>query len=516
MIHLNLLTYRWLKKSFLVSLLLFLLGIPNTFGQNQKHEVRGVWVTTFSNLDWPSKASLSVHVQKKEFIEMLDSLKKCNFNAVFVQVRAAGDAFYSSPYEPWSEWLTGKQGKPPSPYYDPMQFMIEECHKRNIEFHAWLNLLRGVSHHKYSDISEGHLYKKHPEWLYKYGASYHFNPGKPEIRNHIVAIVADIAKRYEVDGIHFDDYFYPYKVKGEKINDYADFKKYGTDQTLADWRRSNLNELITRVAETIKEIDPSIQFGISPLCVWRKKMDDSTGVDVPYSQSSYDDLYADTKMWYESGLLDYIAPQIYRSTLDKHTDFNLLVDWWKGIKTDRPMYIGLAMYKADEKKLSSWQDTHEILDQVRITRNLGLDGQLFFRAKHVLNNSHHHIDSLKENYYLNTALPVQMPWKQFPTIQLSELSLTSFGTHNHLSWQPDHPAEKYVIYRCNFYEHMMMETSDNIVAVVEHPSFIDFDVIPHGLYYYRITAIGKNGVESKNFLDIWSDSNHNTIFDHEY
>lgn len=293
-----------------------------------KREFRAAWVATIENIDWPSKKTLSSFKQKEEFLQILDVHKKVGINAVFVQVRSASDAFYAKSTEPWSEWLSGTQGKAPDPYYDPMNFMIEEAHSRNLEFHAWLNLNRGT-HKNPKSITNDHITKKKPEWFVSYGGYKLYNFGIPEVREYIKDLVVNMVKTYDVDGIHFDDYFYPYAIAGETFNDAATFKKFGKGfDNIADWRRQNINLLIKDISDAISVEKKWVKFGISPFGVWRNASVDKKGSPTEGGQTSYDNLYADTRKWAQFGWIDYIAPQVYFAFQHPKVPYLPLVNWW--------------------------------------------------------------------------------------------------------------------------------------------------------------------------------------------
>ena len=321
------------------------------------------------NIDWPSKKGLSTENQQNEFKNLLDYHQKIGINAVMVQVRAAADAFYAKSSEPWSEWLTGEQGKAPFPYYDPMDFMIQEAHQRNMEFHAWLNMNRGVQKST-KMVAATHIINKKPEWFLTYGGAKLFNLGIPEVRTYIVDIVMNIVKNYDVDGIHFDDYFYPYTITGEKLNDDETFKKYNNGfLKIDDWRRNNIDLMIEKISKSIKTEKPKMKFGISPLGVWRNKSVDPTGSDTQGGQTSYDNLYADSRKWIKNGWLDYIAPQIYFAFEHQKVPYKNLADWWRKNSYNRHLYIGQAAYKVDAKsKENAWLKGSQIPNQVRYNR----------------------------------------------------------------------------------------------------------------------------------------------------
>ncbi|MGA9636952.1 glycoside hydrolase family 10 protein, partial [Flavobacterium sp.] len=270
-----------------------------------KNEFRAVWIATVVNIDWPKTSIDGVEKEKADFIEILDTYKKLNYNAVIVQIRSVGDAFYPSKFAPWSRYLTGKEGKAPDPYYDPLEWMINETHARGFEFHAWFNPFRATFDLKKETLSPNHDMIKHPEWMIKYGEKYYYNPGLPEVQNHLVAVVDEVVKNYDIDAVHFDDYFYPYKIAGQDFNDVDAYTKYGNGLSLADWRRLNVNNYVKCTNYAIKKLKPWVQFGISPFGVWRNKSVDPRGSDTQSGQTNYDDLFADPMAWMEFGWIDY-------------------------------------------------------------------------------------------------------------------------------------------------------------------------------------------------------------------
>jgi uncharacterized lipoprotein YddW (UPF0748 family) len=283
-------------------------------------EMRGVWIASVANIDWPSQAGLSTERQQFELDSMLDVLQGMGMNTVFLQVRPNGDALYPNKYAPWSKWLTGKQGTPPAPYYDPLAYAITGAHKRKMELHAWLNPYRATFDGDTASLAPSHMFKALPseyrnQWLFKYGNRYYFNPANPNVVDHLVEIVGDIVTRYNVDGIHFDDYFYPYKEAGETLNDYNEFASYSRGFTnIEDWRRDNVNRLIQGVNTKVKKIKPWVKFGVSPFGVWRNKDKDPVrGSDTRAGITCYDDLFADVLLWLEKDWIDYVAPQLYWS-----------------------------------------------------------------------------------------------------------------------------------------------------------------------------------------------------------
>src|SRR5687767_1068360 len=254
---------------FLLPIAYCVLPIANCLAQ-PKYEFRAVWIASVDNIDWPPKGMMDLDSQKTEFIRQIELHKTNGMNAVIVQVRPAADAFYPSRYEPWSKWLAGKLGAHPQPYYDPLKFIIDETHKRGMEFHAWFNPYRGIVGVDVAKIDSASVAFRHPEWFVKYDKNLYFDPGLPEARQHTTNVVLDVVNRYDVDGVHFDDYFYPYKVAKLEFPDSASFKKYGSGFTsIDDWRRNNVDQLIKNISDSIRMVKPFVKFGISPFAVWR-------------------------------------------------------------------------------------------------------------------------------------------------------------------------------------------------------------------------------------------------------
>lgn len=261
-------------KSFLVIVFLNCFCFSNA---QPRYEFRAAWIATVDNIDWPSRGNYYPDSQKAEYIRLLNMHQRNGMNAVIVQVRPATDAFYSSPLEPWSEWLTGQQGKPPSPYYDPLQFMIEETHKRGMEFHAWCNPYRAEFTIGRSSISPAHLTRTHPDWFLTYGGTRYFDPGNKDAQQHVTYVIRDLVKRYDIDAIHFDDYFYPYRIANREFPDDASFVRFGNGLTRDEWRRSNVDSIIVFLSRAIKQENRYCKFGISPFGVWRNNDKDPEG-----------------------------------------------------------------------------------------------------------------------------------------------------------------------------------------------------------------------------------------------
>ncbi len=366
-------------KKILTGLLgMFLVfAVMNTTAFADTKEMRGAWISTVWNLDWPTVGSRNNQAQQKqEFITLLDKLQATGLNSVIVQVRPKGDALYSSSLNPWSDILTGTQGK--NPGYDPLAFMIEETHKRGMEFHAWFNPYRiTTSGTDVNALASNNMARKNPSWAIAYNNALYYDPGNPEVVNYLVETVAEVVKNYKVDGIHFDDYFYPSK----SFNDGTSYNKYGNGINKDDWRRANVNTLIQKVYTKINSINSSVSFGVSPRGIWKNATTDPAGSATKGGQSYYD-IYCDSVAWIKNGWVDYINPQIYWTFENSVAPYGVLVDWWaKQVKgTNVKLYIGHDVSKTEVAS--------QIETQVNYSRgNSEVDGNIFFRAKFICENS---------------------------------------------------------------------------------------------------------------------------------
>jgi uncharacterized lipoprotein YddW (UPF0748 family) len=368
-----------------------------------KPEFRGVWVATVDNIDWPSRGNYNSDSQKVEFVKLLDMHQRNGMNALIVQIRPATDAFYPSQYEPWSEFLTGRQGLPPVPYYDPLEFMIAETHKRGMEFHAWMNPYRAVFNTGKSSIAATHITKIHPEWFLTYGDKKYFDPGIKEAQQYVTAVVKDVVSRYAVDAIHFDDYFYPYRITGKEFPDQSSYSKYGKGMTKDDWRRSNVDSIIVSLSKVIKKENPNCQFGISPFGVWRNIEKDSVnGSNTRAGQTNYDDLYADILLWLKNSWIDYVAPQIYWEFEQKAAPYQIILDWWSKHTYGKNCYIGLGIYKSGTN--TYWKDITQLPRQIEALRKTpNVQGMIFFSSKTFEKNPNGWSDSLRLNYFKEPA-----------------------------------------------------------------------------------------------------------------
>lgn len=494
-----------IRSTFLFSLITVL--SVQFLNAQPKYEFRGVWIATVNNIDWPAGGVTDPGQQKADYIRLLDMYEKNGMNAMIVQVRPAADAFYPSQYEPWSQWLTGVQGKPPSPYYDPLQFMIEETHKRGMEFHAWLNPYRAVHNIGSFSVAENHITRIHPEWFVTYGDKKYFDPGNKEAQNFVVNVVRDIVKRYDVDAIHMDDYFYPYRIPGKEFPDEASYKKSGSLLNKDDWRRSNTDSIIKALSLVIKQEKKLCRFGISPFSVWRNNDKDSVrGSDSRSGQTNYDDLYADILLWLQKGWIDYVTPQLYFTIGHPKVDYAKLLDWWSRNSYGRHVYIGHGVYKAGTKE-AGWDNPNEIPNQIKLLRrNPNVQGSIYFSSVSFQRNPNGWNDSLQNNYYKYPALLPPMRWidneKPWPPIVEKEIDDDSIiqlkvkpDPRNHI------PIKYYVVYQYAADSHS--ETFGNVPQYISRlittPDGFKLKEplsSKHFSYRYVITAVGKNNNES--------------------
>ena len=385
-----------MKFYLLLFTILFALG--STAQIVAKPEFRAVWVATVDNIDWPDSPTIYAHIQKAAFLKLLNMHQRNGMNAVIVQVRPAADAFYPSPFEPWSQWLTGVQGQAPFPYYDPLEFMITETHKRGMEFHAWMNPYRAVFSITNSSITSTHITRQHPEWFITYGDKKYFDPGNKDVQRYVTNVVKDVVKRYQVDAVHFDDYFYPYRIAGKEFPDDAKYKQYGNGMSKDTWRRSNTDSIIVMLGKAIKETNKKCRFGISPFGVWRNASVDSMGSNTKAAQTNYDDLYADILLWLRMGWIDYVTPQLYWEIDHKLADFNTLADWWAAHSYGKDCYIGIGYYRANSN--AAWKDKTQLPKQIQKIRSLpALKGMAFYSSKVFEKNPNGWNDTLRLNYF---------------------------------------------------------------------------------------------------------------------
>ncbi len=383
-------------------------GTPTAY---RDRELRGEWIASVSNIDWPSRTGLSPAAQQAEFIALLDHARSIGLNAVFAQVRPAADAFWPSRYEPWSQYLTGTQGQDPG--YDPLGFMVQAAHDRGLALHAWFNPYRVSLQSDVTKLVPGHPARLHPEWIVSYGGQLYYNPGIPAARAFVENAIMDAVERYEVDGVHFDDYFYPYPVGDADFPDDDAFATYGADFTdRAAWRRHNVDLLVREVCDRVRTARPEAAFGVSPFGIWRNASSDPRGSATNGTQS-YDALNADTLGWVRKGWLDYIAPELYWNIGLPVADYAVLAPWWaQAVRgTDVQLWIGQALYKAgDPAQPDAWQDPAELSRHLTMDRGLPeINGEILFSAADVTADRIGAVARLSADHWMRPALPPLLP-----------------------------------------------------------------------------------------------------------
>ena len=465
-----------------------------------KREFRAAWIQSVNG----QFRGMPTEKLKQNLIGQLNSLQKAGINAIIFQVRPEADALYASRLEPWSRFLTGVQGKAPEPYWDPMQFMIDECHKRGMEFHAWINPYRTKTTLK-SELAPNHVYNIHPEWFVTYGDQLYFDPALPESRRHICMVVSDIVSRYDVDAIHMDDYFYPYPIKGKDFPDDASFARFGGGfSNKGDWRRSNVNVLIKKLHETIREIKPWVKFGVSPFGIYRNESSDPLGSKTKGLQN-YDDLYADVLLWAREGWIEYNIPQIYWHIGHPVADYETLVKWWARNTENRPLFIGQSVMNTVQNADPKNPSINQLLRKMALQRAYQtIGGSCQWPASAVVENAGKYRDALIAEYHKYPALPPVFDFmdNEAPAkVRKMKPVWTEDGYI--LFWTaPKYKEEmnravQYVVYRFNDKEKVNIDDPSHIVAITRD----NFYKLPYEdgktKYRYVVTALDRLHNESK-------------------
>ncbi|MCI0384259.1 glycoside hydrolase family 10 protein [Streptomyces sp. CNQ085] len=385
-------------------------GVRGGSGRHRAGQrLRGVWVATVANIDWPARPGLAAAEQRRQLLAHLDTAVERRLNTVFFQVRPTADALWPSPYEPWAQYLTGTQGEDPG--WDPLGFAVCEAHRRGLELHAWFNPYRVANHTDPARLADSHPARHHPEWVVAYGGKLYYNPGLPEVRAFVQDAMFDAVERYDIDGMHWDDYFYPYPVAGEVFDDDAAYERYGAAfADRADWRRDNIDRLVREAALRLRRTKPRVRFGISPFAVWRNAGTDPEGSDTRAGVETYDDLYADTRKWVRERWIDCIVPQVYWDIGFAAADYAKLVPWWADVVrgTGVELHIGEALYKAgDPAQGPAWHDPAELSRHLTFCgRHPEVRGNAYFSARHVAADPIGAMSRVVEDHY---DRPVRAP-----------------------------------------------------------------------------------------------------------
>ena len=482
-----------------VCALLFSLTVAAQFQPERypKREFRAAWIQAVNG----QFRGIPTEKLKQTLISQLNSLQEAGINAIIFQVRPEADALYASQLEPWSRFLTGVQGQAPNPYWE---FMIEECHKRGMEFHAWINPYRVKTSLK-NELAPGHVYNIHPEWFVTYGDQVYFDPALPESRRHICMVITDIVSRYDVDAIHMDDYFYPYPKQGVDFPDDASFARYGGGfSNKADWRRSNVNVLIKKIHETVRELKPWVKFGVSPFGIYRNQKSDPLGSKTNGLQN-YDDLYADVLLWAREGWIDYNIPQIYWQIGHPVADYETLVKWWAKNTENRPLFIGQSVMNTVQNADPQTPSMNQLPRKMALQRAYQtIGGSCQWPASAVVENAGKYRDALMAEYHKYPALPPVFDFmdneapdkvrKMKPV--WTEDGYLLFWTAPKYKDEMDR-AVQYVIYRFDAKEKVDISDPSHIVAITRD----NFYKLPYEngktKYRYVVTALDRLHNESK-------------------
>ncbi|GAA1866232.1 family 10 glycosylhydrolase [Asanoa iriomotensis] len=423
-----------------------------------KRELRGMWLTTVSNIDFPSKPGLPEEKVKAEYLGWLDLAQKMNHNAVFVHVRPSGDAFWPSAYAPWSEWLTGVRGKDPG--WDPLAWMVAETHARNLEFHAWFNPYRGSqpatsggAGADFAKLAPDHPLRKHPEWAVAFpegeaNSRFYFDPGVPEARRHVEDAILDAVNRYDIDGVHFDDFFYPYP-EGYEFNDDRSYARYGGGMSRGDWRRSNVDTFVREIGERIRAAKPWVRFGLSPFGIWRNKASDPAGSPTK-GLESYEAIYADTRKWVRQKWLDYIVPQLYWNIGFDKADYAKLLPWWVATVKDTgvQLYIGQADYRIGEP--GPWSQPAELDKQLALNDRYAVAGSIHFSAKQVRADRLGAVSRYRDAHYAQPALvPTITRLRDARPPAPGPIGSRRDGDRTVLTWRPVDDVTGYAVYQAD-------------------------------------------------------------------
>ena len=466
----------------------------------QKREFRGVWIQCVNG----QFKGIGTENMQRTLSYQLDELQKDGCNAIIFQVRPECDALYESDLEPWSYYLTGKQGERPTPYWDPLQWMIDECHRRGMELHAWINPYRAKTKSPHQNAAN-HVIMRHPEWTFTYDGLTLLNPAYKECRDYICDVVKDIVERYDIDGLHIDDYFYPYPVAGIEIPDDAQYRAASNGiQDRGDWRRYNVNLYIQQMYETIHRVKPWVKFGVSPFGIYRNQKSDPNG-SMTNGLQNYDQLYADVLLWDANGWMDYCVPQLYWEIGNKAADYNELIRWWNRHLTRSALYIGEDVERTVKYTDPSNKNRHQLAAKMALHAELPrVQGTVLWYAKVTVDNIGNYGSSLRNNYWHTPALQPLMPHidkkapkapRKLKVVRMDDGAQVLFWTApKGKGWKDQ--AVKYVVYCFENGESIDIDNPLKIVKVTSDCLY----TIParlQGRYTYVVTALDRMQNESK-------------------
>lgn len=486
-------------KKILISVIFVFVAVVMVFGQ-QKREFRGAWIQCVNGqfLGMPTEA------MKKTLAYQLDELQKDGANAIIFQVRPECDALYESPYEPWSRFLTGTQGKAPQPYWDPLAWMVEQCHNRGMELHAWINPYRAKTKTT-TVLASNHIAVTAPQRVFAYDGQFIVNPGMAENRDYICKVIGDIVRRYDIDGLHMDDYFYPYPAAGEKIPDEQLFRQHSNGiSNIGDWRRYNVNLFVKQLHDTIASIKPWVKFGISPFGIYRNKANDVNGSDTKGLQN-YDDLYADVLLWVNNGWVDYCVPQLYWQIGHPTADYETLIKWWNKHSGNRPLYIGEDVERTAKYPDLNDKNRNQMPAKYALHKQMhNVNGTVLWYAKAVVDNVGNYGTMLRNVYWKYPALQPRMPFidgkapkkvKKLKPVWTKDGYVLFWTEPKGKNWKDK--AVKYVVYRFARNEKVVIDDATKIVAITTDTYY----KLPYDdgktQYTYVVTALDRMQNESK-------------------
>lgn len=479
-----------------LSLFLIVFMVSAGYSQTSKREFRGAWIQCVNG----QFQGMSKDKMQSTLKYQLDELQKDGVNAIIFQVRPECDALYVSDIEPWSRFLTGRQGT--NPGWDPLQWMIDESHKRGMELHAWINPYRAKTKNTF-EMANNHIAIKHPDYVFAYDGQLILNPGMPECRDYICNVVRDIVSRYDVDGLHIDDYFYPYPVKGQKIPDADIYNKNNNGiSNINDWRRDNVNVFVKQLGETIHEVKPWVKFGVSPFGIYRNKKNDAQLGSETNGLQNYDDLYADVLMWVNNGWIDYCVPQLYWEIGHKAADYKTLIKWWNKYASNRLLFIGEDI----ERTVKNADSDNPKINQMSAKRRLhsempNVQGTVLWYAKAAVDNVGNYGMALRNGYWKYPALQPLMPFidgkspKKVRSVKAMEIDgkkILFWTAPKGKGWQNE--AVKYVVYRFDASEKVDISKSSNIVAITTDTFY---EIADNEGGVYAVTALDRMSNESK-------------------
>ena len=477
--------------------MMLLCAYPAKAQKAPKREFRGAWIQCVNE----QFQGLSKEEMQRTLSYQLDELAKDGVNAIIFQVRAECDALYDSPYEPWSRFLTGRQGQ--NPGWDPLAWMVSECHKRGMEIHAWINPYRAKTKGT-SALASNNIAVKHPERVFEYDGLYILNPALPENREYICKIADDIVRRYDIDGFHIDDYFYPYPIAGKAIPDAKEYNADSRGMSIGDWRRDNVNKFIEQLHDSIRQTKPWVKFGVSPFGIYRNARSSSIGSNTRGLQN-YDDLYADVLKWVNNGWIDYCVPQLYWQIGHKTADYETLIKWWNEHAGNRPLYIGedvertIKYADVDNPNTNQVAAKHKLHEQCK-----NVDGTVLWYAKAAVDNYDRYGVFLRNYYWKSPALQPLMPFiddkapkkpRKLKAHQSSTNLLLTWMAPKGNGWKDE--AVKYVVYQFKPGESVDISDPSHIVSLTNHQSLETVKPAESGKYIYVVTALDRMSNESE-------------------